>query len=203
MQVHERRPREREMSTNISLADARRERFLLPSRACQTPPGIGETATLVSTEVQTVSDDASHAVHSVSEEGSSHLADDGWAETQERVKSICTQLVDLSVAVDAIPNCVSSDVADVSHSRVVSELAPSSSAHDFVDLLDMYTVEVAHDQSLKVFDCTSLTDMSWQKSGGPEVDTSLDILVDGTADRFVGVVDSFHMIMKVQWTRIF
>jgi hypothetical protein len=177
------------MSTNISLADARRERFLLPSCACQTPPGIGETATLVSTEVQTVPDDVSHTVHSVSEEGSSHLAEDGWAETQERVKSICTQLVDLSVAVDAIPN--RSDVAEFSHSRVVSEFAQNSSAKDFVDLLDMHTVEVVQDQSSQLFDFMSLTDMSCLKSGGSEVDMSLDILVDGTADGFV------------RWTRVF
>ena len=81
----------------------RRERFLLPSCACHIPPGIGET----------IPDVASCAVQTVSEEGPSHLADDGWAEAQERVKSICTQLVDLSVAVDAIPNRVSSDVADL------------------------------------------------------------------------------------------
>ena len=76
------------------------------------------------------------------------------------------------------------------HSRVVPELVQSSSDHDFVDLLNMHTVEVAHDQSLKVFDLMSLTDISWQKSGGPEVDMSLDILVDGTADGFIGSIDS-------------
>ena len=47
----------------------------------------------------------------LSEEGASHLTEDGWAETQERVKSICTQLVDLGVVVDAIPNRVASDFA--------------------------------------------------------------------------------------------
>ena len=66
----------------------------------------------------------------------------------------------MSVAVDAIPNRVSSDVAELSHSRVVPELTPTSSAQDFVDLLDMHTVEIVHNQSLQVFDFISLTDMS-------------------------------------------
>ena len=95
----------------------------------------------------------------------------------------------MSVAVDAIPN--RSDSVELSHSRVVSELAQKSSAQDFVDLLDMHAVEVVHDQSSQVFDLMSLTDMSCLKSGGSEVDMSLDILVDGTADRFIGCIDSF------------
>ena len=99
----------------------------------------------------------------------------------------------MSVAVDAIPN--RSDFAEISQSRVVSELTQSSNVQDFVDLLDMHTVEifeeVAHDQSSQVFDLMSLTDMSCLKSGGSEVDMSLDILVDGTADGFNGFIDSF------------
>ena len=55
----------------------------------------------------------------------------------------------------------------------------------------MHAVEVVHDQSSQVFDFMSLTDMSCSKSGGSEVDMSLDILVDGTADRFTGFIDSF------------
>ena len=71
----------------------------------------------------------------LSEEGSSHLTDDGWAETQERVKSIYTQLVDLSVAVDAVPNRVASDFAEFSVVCAVSDLAPNSCVQNVVDLL--------------------------------------------------------------------
>ena len=81
MEVCARRPREPEMSTNISVADARRERYL-PSCTCQLPPGISGAATFVPTEAQTISSVVSHAAQTVSGEGSSHLTDDGWAETQ-------------------------------------------------------------------------------------------------------------------------
>ena len=81
MEVRVRRPRERESSTNLSEADARRERFL-PSCICQLLPGIAESVTLVSAEAQTISDVVSHAVQTVSEEDSGRLTDDGWAETQ-------------------------------------------------------------------------------------------------------------------------
>ena len=61
----------------------------------------------------------------MSEEGSSHLTDDGWAETQKRVEPIRTQLVDLGIAVDAIPNRVASDVAEVSPVRAVPDSVPN------------------------------------------------------------------------------
>ena len=83
--------------------------------------------TFVSAEAQTISDVVSHAVKSVPEEGSSHLIDDGWAETQKRVESICTQLVDLSIAVDVFQNRVASDLAELCPVRVVPDVARNSS----------------------------------------------------------------------------
>ena len=56
----------------------------------------------------------------------SSKCDDGWTETLKRVESICKQLVDLFIAVDAIPNRVASDFADVSLVRAVPDLAPNS-----------------------------------------------------------------------------
>ena len=44
------------------------------------------------------------------EQGTSQLADDGWAEAQRKIDEICSHLVDLSVAVEAIPNRVISGV---------------------------------------------------------------------------------------------
>ena len=43
---------------------------------------------------------------SASEEGTSHLTDDGWAETQRKMDIIGSRLTDLGIAVEAIPDRV-------------------------------------------------------------------------------------------------
>ena len=58
-------------------------------------------------------------------------------------------------------------------------------------MLDIHIVEVVHDQSLQMFDLMSLTEMPAQQFGGPEVDMSVDILLDSTADTFSWLIVSF------------
>ena len=68
----------------------------LPPCACEFPPGFSEPSTSTSHLVQT----------SASDEGTSHLTDDGWAEAQRKIDVIGTQLIDLGIAVEAIPDRV-------------------------------------------------------------------------------------------------
>ena len=56
----------------------------------------------------------------------------------------------------------------------------------FVGLLIFQTDEVAHDQSLEMFDFMLLTELPWQEVVGVEVDVSVDNMVGGTADRIKG-----------------
>ena len=56
----------------------------------------------------------------MSEEGTSHLTHDGWAETQKKMGNVETQLSDLSIAVEAVPNRV---VADFVSNRVAIDFA--------------------------------------------------------------------------------
>ena len=57
-----------------------------------------------------------------SEEGTSHLTDDGWSETQRKVDVIGTPLIDLGIAVDASQSRV---VSDVVANCVVQDVAPN------------------------------------------------------------------------------
>ena len=91
--VHDvaRPPTVRTRSTSLSIPEAKRDR-LLPPCSCDFPPGIDATPTgatpvdLVSCATQThVIDVSSQFVQTVSEEASSHLTDDGWAETQKLI----------------------------------------------------------------------------------------------------------------------
>ena len=75
------------VSTSLSVAEAKRLRFL-PPRACDFPPGIPTVAQVQSCSTQTCSSDHLTQIHSVSEEGPSHLPEDGWAETQKQVAEI-------------------------------------------------------------------------------------------------------------------
>ena len=63
---------------------------------------------------------------SASEEGTSHLTDDGGAEAHRKIDVIGTQLIDLSIAVEAIPNRV---VPDVVSNCVVPDVAPNLCTH--------------------------------------------------------------------------
>ena len=90
--------RTQSVATNISVPEARRERFLPPC-SCEFPPGIGSTPTgihavdFVSCSTQThVIDVTSQCIQTVSEEGTSHLTDDGWAETQNQRSEISESL---------------------------------------------------------------------------------------------------------------
>ena len=131
-----------------------------------------------------------------SEEGTSHLTDDGWAETQRRMDVIGSQLTDLGIAVKAIPDRVVADFVSNPAGVDVEDCAFQDVAGcdvpEFVDLLNLHIhiVEVAHDQSLQMFDLMSLPRTSAYKIEGPEVDMSVEMLVDSTADNFVG-----HMII--------
>lgn len=122
-------------------------RFLSPC-SCEFLPGFSEPATFVHQTVQTSS----------SEEGTGHLTDDGWAETQSKMDAIGSQLTDLGIAVEAVPDRV---VADFVSNRAVVDFADcaaqdvaSCDVPEFVDLLtlDTHIVEEVHDQSLQIFD---------------------------------------------------
>ena len=82
----------------------------LPPCSFEFPPGFSEPATSVHEMVQT----------SASEEGTSHLTDNGWAETQRKMDVIGSQLTDLGIAVEAIPDRV---VADFVSNRAVVDFA--------------------------------------------------------------------------------
>ena len=84
----------------MSIHDVRQERFI-PQGSCDCPPELASEATghQSSREFQT----------SASEEGTSHLTDDGWAEAQRKIDVIGSQLVDAGIVVEAIPDCVASD----------------------------------------------------------------------------------------------
>ena len=56
-------------------------------------------------------------------------------------------------------------------------------------MLDIHIVEVGHDQSLQMLDLMSFTEMSVQNVEGTEVDMSVEIVVDGAADKFRGFID--------------
>ena len=71
------------VSTSLPVAEAKRLRFLPPC-ACDFPPGIPTVAQVQSCSTQTCSSDHLTQISSVSEEGPSHLPDDGWAETQKQ-----------------------------------------------------------------------------------------------------------------------
>ena len=58
-------------------------------------------------------------------------------------------------------------------------------------ILHTHIVEVAHDQSLQMFDLMSLTQTSSHKIEGPEADMLVDILVDSTADKFIEHMSNF------------
>ena len=122
---------------------------------------------------------------SASEEGTSHLTDDGWAETQRKMCVIESQLVDLGIAVEAIPSRVASDFADFAANSPVQDVAQTSFCHDhkeFVDLLDIQdekvvvevSGKVAHDQIYDVVSSTLRT-----RSGGLQnvVGTEVDSLM--------------------------
>ena len=90
--VDARPPSTRTRSTNLSVPEAKRERFLAPC-ACECPLGIASGPTkLVSCETQTcVPDSSSLEVQtSASEQGAIQLAYDGWAETQKKIHEIST-----------------------------------------------------------------------------------------------------------------
>ena len=61
----------------------------------------------------------------------------------------------------------------------------------FVGLLIFQTDEVAHDQSLEMFDFMLLTELPWQEVVGVEVAVSVDNMVGGTADQINGFLDAF------------
>ena len=92
-------------------------------------------------------------------------------------------MVDLSIAVGAIPNRVVSDFEDFAPVRVVPDYAPNSCIQNVVDLLDCHTDEVGHDQSLQILGLMSLTMLPLQNVARSEADMSVDIVVDGTADK--------------------
>ena len=86
----------RTRSTNLSIPEAKRER-LLPPCSCEFPPGIGGAPiALISCETQThVVDISLQFVQTVFGEGSSHLTDDGWAETQKYILETRQFITDL------------------------------------------------------------------------------------------------------------
>ena len=95
---------------------------------------------------------------SASEEGTSHLTEDGWAEAQRKIDVVGVQLIDLNIAVEAIPDCVASDLAA---SCVAQDVVPNLGTHvgqDFMDLLKIEDDEVVYDQSLDLSDLMSYTD---------------------------------------------
>ena len=87
----------------------------------------------VSSETQTcVPDVVSQLVEtSASEQGTSQFADDGWAETQRKIDEIGSQLIELRVAVEAIPG------------YIISGLRPHGD-HDCTDLQDLDVHEQEH-----------------------------------------------------------
>jgi hypothetical protein len=114
--------------------------------------------------------------------------------------AIGSQLTDLGIAVEAIPDRVVADFvsnrAGVDFADCAFQDVASCDVPEFVDLLNLHThtVEVAHDQSLQMFDLMSLTQKSSQSGilcEGPEVDMLVDILVDGTAEQCIGHMSSF------------
>ena len=108
------RRRTRDVATNLSVPEARRARFLPPC-SCAYPPGFGDAVQYISCETQTCFSHHFTQSLTVSEEGSSHLADDGWAETQ----------------------CCKSDVShspQVFHEQVKQQIFPQYDLMNFVDV---------------------------------------------------------------------
>ena len=132
---------------HIIFSEAQRVRFLPPC-ACEFPPAFSEPATSVSQMVQT----------SACEEGTSHLIDDGWAEAQRKIDVLGIQLVDLGIAVEAIPDRVASDFGANCVAQDFGSNLCSHVGQDFMDLLNIEDDEVAHNQSLDMLDFMSYTD---------------------------------------------
>ena len=94
-------PTMRTTSTNLSVPGLKRDR-LLPPCFCEFPPGFGAASIgamptdFVSCSTQTHDIDvSSQFVQTVSEEGSSHLTDDGWTDTQKQISEIRESITDL------------------------------------------------------------------------------------------------------------
>ena len=110
--------------------------------------------------------------------------------------AIASQLTDLGIAVEAIPDRV---VADFVSNRAVVDFpdcafqeVASCDVPEFVDLLNLHTQTIEADQD-HMFDLMSLTQKSSQNvilCEGPEVDMLVDISVDGTAEQFIGNMSS-------------
>ena len=126
----------RTVAANISWSEAKRVRFLPPC-AREFPPGIFESPTVTSQMVQT----------SASEEGTSHPTDDGWAETQRKADMIGNQLTDLGIAVEAIPDRIASDLADLPMSYAVPDVAPVVVARD----VECHDSQDVHEQQSQKF----------------------------------------------------
>ena len=74
-----------------------------------------------------------------SEEGTNNLTNDGWAEMQRKIDVIDTQLIDVGLAFEAIPDRVASDLAA---SCVVQDVAPNICIHVGQYLRTFYTLKM-------------------------------------------------------------
>ena len=137
------------------------------------------------------------ALNSASEEGTSHLTDAGWAETQRKMDVIGSQLVDLGIAVEAIPGRVASDFADLAANSSVQDVSSNLFCHDrqiFADLLDIQDEKIVEafnaavqDQMHDMFSSTVETKSErLQDFEGTEVDNFVHIHGSPVDQDFVG-----------------
>ena len=79
--------RTRNVATYLSVPEARRERFMPPC-SCAYPPGFVDVVQHMSCATRACAPQYQLVQATVSEEGISHLTDDGWAATQSQTVEI-------------------------------------------------------------------------------------------------------------------